>query len=233
MLLKHILILLFYFQVIIIKYKNILRTMWYDDLKIRNVEGKTINFTDWQKQTIYTLNEHKNIKKVWLVNKQRKTGATYFSKLLLFFRQPCTDTFVISNNLDWSKDINKQMPIEFLNPYTTKDGEWYKASNFLTPVTLYGLEKEIVKDQERLENLADIKEFYFGSRPSYTPSFECLYDNDFNINTYNVLCSYNFDFFIINVSQKDLEAARPFIEADKDKEDVLIVNIEDQLLPNN
>ena len=77
--------------------------MWYDDLKIINVEGKTINFTDWQKQTIDTLNEHKNIKKVWLVNKQRKTGATYFSKLLLFFRQPCTDTFVISNNLDWSK----------------------------------------------------------------------------------------------------------------------------------
>ena len=191
--------------------------MWYDDLKIRNIEGKTINFTDWQKQTIDTLNEHKNIKKVWLVNKQRKTGATYFSKLLLFFRPPRTDTFVISNNLDWSKCINKQMPIEFLNPHTTKDGEWYKASNFLTPVTLYGLEKEIIKN----------------SRPSYTPSFECLYERDFNIKTYDTLCSYNFDFFIINVSPKDLEAARPFIEADKDKEDVLIVNIEDQLLPNN
>ena len=191
--------------------------MWYDDLKIRNVEGKTINFTDWQKQTIDTLNEHKNIKKVWLVNKQRKTGATYFAKLLLFFRPPRTDTFVISNNLDWSKDINKQMPIEFLNPHTTKDGEWYKASNFLTPVTLYGLEKEIIKN----------------SRPSCTPSFECLYERDFNIKTYDTICSYNFDFFIINVSPKDLEAARPFIEADKDKEDVLIVNIEDQLLPNN
>ena len=191
--------------------------MWYDDLKIRNVEGKTINFTDWQKQTIDTLNEHKNIKKVWLVNKQRKTGATYFSKLLLFFRPPRTDTFVISNNLDWSKCINKQMPIEFLNPHTTKDGEWYKASNFLTPVTLYGLEKEIIKN----------------SRPSYTPSFECLYERDFNIKTYNVLCSYDFDFFIINVSPKDLEAAIPFIEEDKDKEDVLIVNIEDQLSLNN
>ena len=194
--------------------------MWYDDLKIRNVEGKTINFTDWQKQTIDTLNEHKNIKKVWLVNKQRKTGATYFSKLLLFFRPPRTDTFVISNNLDWSKDINKQMPIEFLNPHTTKDGEWYKASNFLTPVTLHGLEKEINKIQGH-------------SLPSCKPSFECLYERDFNIKTYNVLCSYDFDFFIINVSPKDLEAARPFIEADKDKEDVLIVNIEDQLLPNN
>ena len=190
--------------------------MWYDDLKIRNCDGKTINFTDWQKQTIDTLNEHKNIKKVWLVNKQRKTGATYFSKLLLFFRPPRTDTFVISNNLDWSKDINTQMSIEFLNPHTTKDGEWYKASNFLTPVTLYGLEKEIIKN----------------SRPSYTPSFECLYERDFNIKTYNVLCSYDFDFFIINVSPKDLEAAIPFIEEDKDKEDVLIVNIEDQLLPN-
>ena len=208
--------------------------MWYDDIKIRNVDGKTINFTDWQKQTIDTLNEHKNIKKVWLVNKQRKTGATYFSKLLLFFRPPCTDTFVISNNLDWSKCINKQMPIElFLKPHTTKEGEYYKVSNFLTPVTLYGLEKEIDKNKERLEDLADLKESLSGSRPSYIPSFECLYERDFNILTYNILCSYDFDFFIINVSPKDLEKAGPFIEADKDKEDVLIVNIEDQLLLNN
>ena len=213
--------------------------MWYDTIKIRNVEGKTINFTDWQKQTIDTLNEHKNIKKVWLVNKQRKTGATYFAKLLLFFRPPCTDTFVISNNLDWSKDINKQMPIEFLNPHTTKDGEWYKASNFLTPVTLHGLEKEINKIQghsdnyEMLSVLIELSSEQRHSLPSCKPSFECLYERDFNIKTYNVLCSYNFDFFIINVSPKDLEAARPFIEADKDKEDVLIVNIEDKLLPNN
>lgn len=212
--------------------------MWYD-LKIRNVFGQTINFTDWQKQTIDTLNEHKNIKKVWLVNKQRKTGATYFAKLLLFFRPPRTDTFVISNNLDWSKFINKQMSIEFLNPYTTKDGEYYKASNFLTPVTLYGLEKEINAHEKYQDNyemvsvLIELSSELRHSLPSCRQSFECLYDNDFNINTYNVLCSYNFDFFIINVSPKDLEAARPFIEADKDKEDVLIVNIEDQLIPNN
>ena len=213
--------------------------MWYDDLKIRNVEGKTINFTDWQKKTIDTLNEHKNIKKVWLVNKQRKTGATYFSKLLLYFRPPRTDTFVISNNLDWSKDINKQMPIEFMNPHTTKDGEWYRASNFLTPVTLHGLEKEINKIKEYSDNyemvsvLIELCSEQIHSLSSDKPSFECLYDRDFNIETYNVLCSYDFDFFIINVSPKDLEKAIPFIEADKDKEDVLIVNIEDQLLPNN
>lgn len=212
--------------------------MWYD-LKIRNVEGKTINFTDWQKQTIDTLNEHKNIKKVWLVNKQRKTGATYFSKLLLYFRPPCTDAFVISNNLDWSKYISRQMIIEFLNPLTTKDGEYYKASNFLTPVTLHGLEKEINKIKEYSDNyemvsvLIELSSESRHSLPSCRSSFECLYDRDFNINTYKKLCSYNFDFFIINVSPKDLEKAIPFIEADKDKEDVLIVNIEDQLLLNN
>ena len=212
--------------------------MWYN-LSIRNVEGKTINFTDWQKQTIDTLDEHKNIKKVWLVNKQRKTGATYFAKLLLFFRPPRTDTFVISNNLDWSKYISKQMPIEVLNPHTTKDGEYYKASNFLTPVTLYRLEKEIntlEKYQDNYEMVSVLIELSSETRhslPSCRPSFECLYDNDFNINTYNILCSYNFDFFIINVSPKYLEEARPFIEEDKGKEDVLIVNIEDQLSLNN
>ena len=62
-------------------------------------------------------------------------------------------------------------------------------------------------------------------------SVECLYDNVFNVKTYKELCSYDFDFFIINVSTKDLDKARPFIEEDKDREDTLIVNIENTLFP--
>lgn len=185
------------------------------NLKIKNDRNEIINFTDWQKETVDTLNEHKNIKKVWLVSHQRKTGATYFAKLLMFFRQPCTSTFVISYNLRWSKHIAKSdsFSIEFRTD-KTKDDEYYKASNFLTPVTLFGLEKEI--NMHKICN--------------DTTSFECLYD-DFDVKTYKKLCAYNFNFFIINVSPKDLEEARPFIEADKDKEDVLIVDIENTLFP--
>lgn len=208
---------------------------WYN-LKFKNGEGRTINFTDWtdwQKETIDTLNEHTNIKKVWLVNNQRKTGATYFAKLLMFFRPPCTNTFVISHNLFYSKHISKDYPIKFLiSPCKTKNGEYYKASNFLTPVTLFGLEKEI-KESKMVMNFL---ESFSSSTPSDTPSdktsFECLYEAVvFNVKTYKKLCSYDFDFFIVNVSPKDLEKARPFIEADKDKEDVLIVNIENTLFP--
>ena len=179
---------------------------WYN-LKFKNGEGRTINFTDWtdwQKETIDTLNEHKNIKKVWLVNKQRKTGATYFAKLLMFFRPPCTNTFVISHNLFWSKAINRSptFSINFLvSPCKTKNGEYYKASNFLTPVTLFGLEKEIEKSKETNEMLKILLEPFECSGPLNT-SFECLYDAGFNVKTYKKLCSYDFDFFIVNVRRK-------------------------------
>ena len=187
--------------------------MWYN-LKFRKL-GQPINFTDWQKETVDILNENKNIKKVWLVNNQRKTGSTYFAKLLMFFRPPCTDTFIISNNISRSKNLaynNRIYGIEFYNKYSS---EWYKASNFLTPVTLFSLKKEI--DEYKIYKK--------------TTSFECLYDNDFNVNTYDTLCSYDFDFFIINVSAKDLYKAMPFFEEDKDREDTLIVNIENTLFP--
>lgn len=206
------------------------------NLKIKNGLDDVINFTDWQKETVDTLNEHKNIKKVWLVSHQRKTGATYFAKLLMYFRPPCTNTFVISNNLYWSKLISKRSPcfdIKILMPYISKDCEWYKASNFLTPVTLFGLEKEVKKEElnKEIEPFINHEEYVSLPDSLYTQSFECLYDRCFDVKTYNKLCSYNFNFFIINVSKKDLEKARPFIEADKDKEDVLIVNIENTMFP--
>ena len=191
--------------------------MWYN-LKFRNNIGQPINFTDWQKETVDILNENKNIKKVWLVNNQRRTGSSYFAKLLMFFRPPCTDTFIISNNISRSKNFaynNHIYGIEFYieDLRFTKCSEWYKASNFLTPVTLFSLKEEI--DEYKIYNK--------------TTSFECLYDNDFNVNTYDTLCSYDFDFFIINVSAKDFYKAIPFIEEDKDREDTLIVNIENTL----
>ena len=195
------------------------------ELKFR-FDYRPINFTDWEKRTVDFLDEHKNIKKVWLVNNQRKTGATYFAKLLLYFRKPCSKTFCISYNLHWSKTIDKQMPIEFYLNVENKEGEYYKVSNFFTPVTLFGLEKEIESDKK-----LDLFYEQFNNKNENKREYECLYDCEFNIEKYKILCSYNFNFFIINVSPKDLEKARPFIEADKDKEDVLIVNIENTFLP--
>ena len=117
--------------------------MWYN-LKFRNNLGQPINFTDWQKETVDILNENINIKKVWLVNNQRKTGSSYFAKLLMFFRPLCTGTFIISNNISRSKNLaynNNRFGIEFYNKYSS---EWHKASNFLTPVTLFGLKKKLM-----------------------------------------------------------------------------------------
>ena len=109
----------------------------------------------------------------------------------------------------------------------------------MTPVTLFGLEKEVKKEElyyeelnKEIEPFINHEEYVSFPDSLYTQSFECLYDRGFDVKTYNKLCSYNFNFFIINVDQKDLEKAIPFIEADKDKEDVLIVNIENTMFPH-
>lgn len=199
--------------------------MWYN-LKFRSFIDNSIIFKDWEKETVDFLDEHKNIKKVWLVNNVRKTGATTFAKLLLYFRPPCAGSFFISNNLDWSKAECKHRLIEFsTNQTITKDGEWHRISNFLTPVTLFGLEKEIEEKKE----LNDCINFLKDITSSTKLELECIYDREFKVETYKTLCSYDFDFFIVNVSPKDLEKARPFIEADKDNEDVLIVEINETL----
>ena len=199
--------------------------MWYN-LKFRTSTNEPIIFKDWQKTAIDFL-MNVRIKKVWLVNNVRHTGATTFAKLLLYFRPPCDGSFFISNNLDWSKlECKHRPPIEFLTNQTiTKDGEWHKIENFIKPVTLFGLEKEI----ERLKDLNDSINFITDSDSSEKLHLECIYDNEFKVETYKTLCSYDFDFFIVNVSPKDLEKARPFIEADKDKEDVLIIEIDETL----
>lgn len=172
-----------------------------------DVNGNKLNLYDWEVEVLNDLEKRQNIKKIWLVQNTRKTGATYFSKLILYFRPANDGTFVISHNLHWSKGISRNMPITFkyLNAPNSLN-----ASNFLTPVTLFSLEEEINKNND------------FNALSPNKAHYECLYDGEFNVEKYMVLCSYDFDLLIINVSPKDLEKALPFIEQDKDKEDVYI-----------
>ena len=203
--------------------------MWYN-LKFKDFIDKPIIFKDWEKKTVDFLDEHKNIKKVWLVNNARKTGATTFAKLLLYFRPACDGSFFISNNLNWGKAVCKNKIIKFsTNQIITKEGEWHRISNFLTPVTLFGLEKEVEKIKETNNFLNSFTDS--DSKHLEKLHLECIYDNEFKTETYKTLDSYDFDLFIVNISPKDLGKARPFIEADKDKEDVLIVEINECLLP--
>ena len=202
--------------------------MWYN-LTFIDVFRNSIDFTEWQKKTVDFLDVHKNIKKVWLVNNIRKTGSTTFAKLLLYFRPICDGSFIITNNLSYSKHISRNMLISYIQDIQmNKEGEYHTISNFLQPVTLYGLENEVEKRKE-FNNLAAKYILIEDTNALSKCNFECIYDNDFKVEKYTTLCSYDFDFFIVNVSKKDLEKARPFIEADKDKEDVLIVEINESL----
>jgi len=173
-----------------------------------DVNGNELNLYDWEVDVLNDL-ENPKYKKIWLVQNTRKTGATYFSKLMLYFRPANDGTFVISHNLYWSKGISRNMPITFKY---LKSPNSLNASNFLTPVTLFSLEEEINKNNDFKASLG----------LSDKAHYECLYDGEFDVLKYKVLCSYDFDLLIINVSPKDLEKALPFIEQDKDKEDVYI-----------
>lgn len=175
------------------------------EFKLLDIQGRKLNLYNWEVEVLNDLEKRQNIKKIWFVHNTRKIGTTYFSKLLLFFRPPCDRTFVISHNLYHSKYISRQMPIKFPMINSTKDPDVFTSSNFLTPVTLFSLEQEINK-------IDDYNKAHF----------ECLYDGVFNVEKYNALCSYDFDLLIISISSKDLEKALPFIEQDKDKEDVYI-----------
>ena len=206
--------------------------MWYN-LTFIDVFRNEIYFTEWQKKTVDYLNDHKNIKKVWLVNNIRHTGATTFAKLLLYFRPICDGSFFISNNLLNSKSECRNKLISFLqDKQMNKEGEYHTIKNFLQPVTLFGLEKAVEKRKE-FNNLLEKYNPVEDTNSLSKCNFECIYDNDFKVENYKTLCSYDFDFFIVNVSKKDLEKARPFIEADKDKEDVLIVEIDETLYPES
>lgn len=206
--------------------------MWYN-LTFIDVFRNIIDITEWQKKTVDYLNEHKNIKKLWLVNNIRKTGATTFSKLLLYFRPICDGSFFISNNLLYSKHVCRNMLISFIQDIQmNKEGEYHTISNFLQPVTLFGLEKGVEKRKE-FHNILAKYNLVEDTNAISKCNFECIYDNEFKVETYITLCSYDFDFFIVNVSKRDLEKAKPFIEADKDKEDVLIVEIDESLYPES
>ena len=202
--------------------------MWYN-LTFIDVFRNEIDFTEWQKKTVDYLDVHKNIKKVWLVNNIRKTGSTTFAKLLLYFRPICDGSFFISNNLYYSKSVCRNKLISYIKDIQmNKEGEYHTISNFLQPVTLFGLEK-VVEKRKEFKNLLAKYTLAEDTNDLSKCNFECIYDNDFKVETYKTLCSYDFDFFIVNVSKRDLEKARPFIEADKDKEDVLIVEIDESL----
>jgi len=175
-------------------------------VKLLDVNGNDLNLYDWEVDVLNDL-ENPKYKKIWLVQNTRKTGATYFSKLILYFRPANDGTFVISHNLHWSKNISRNMPITFKY---LKSPNSLNASDFLTPVTLFSLEEEINKNND------------FKALSPNKAHYDCLYDGEFNVLKYTVLCSYNFDLLIINVSPKDLEKALPFIEQDKDREDVYI-----------
>ena len=206
--------------------------MWYN-LTFIDVFRNEIDFTDWQKKTVDYLNEHKNIKKVWLVNNTRHTGSTTFAKLLLYFRPKCDGSFFICNNLSYSKSVCRNKLISYIKDIQmNKEGEYHTISNFIQPVTLFGLEKAIEKRKEFKNLLAKYAPLEDTNDLSKC-NFECIYDNEFKVETYKTLCSYDFDFFIVNLSKRDLDKARPFIEADKDKEDVLIVEIDESLYPES
>ena len=168
-----------------------------------------IKLFDWEKDVIRKSLDGTKIKKVWIVS-NRKCGATALCKLLHWYRPETKDTYVCSNNLEWSKAI-KKMPIHLTSGYI-KDCDEPFGIKWMKPMTIMKIDEDV---QIKRNN----KEEYDGS---------CMYDGIFNPETYTVLNTYNWEFFTISVNIKDLDKIKPYIEADKGRDDVIVI-VDDNL----
>lgn len=188
-----------------------------------------ITLTDWEKDIIKSVFDNDKINKVWIVH-NRKVGATTLCKLLHWL-YVTGDTYICSFNLFWSNYIKKQMYID-LNNTSLKynDGHRLGIHGFI-PITTKSLEHDI-NNKLDIEN-ALIALGYDKKEPTTidkkTSDLGCMYDGTFNEKTYNILNSYEWKLFTISVNIRDYDKIKPYIDADRNKENVII--LEDDNLP--
>lgn len=186
--------------------------------KVSGSRWENITLNDWQKSIAERALDGTKINKIWIVH-NRHVGATYFCKLLHWLRPDMHSTYICSHNLYWSKYISKQMCIrvtDFCKTNVVLGVNWCK------PMTI----KKICKDVEEYHQMVEgIHHLKYGISKPYIPhnsELGCLYDGEFNPKTYSVLNSFNFGLLTISIHTDDLELAEPYIEADKNKDNVII-----------
>jgi len=189
-----------------------------------------ITLTDWEKDIIKSVFDNDKINKVWIVH-NRKVGATTLCKLLHWF-YVSSDTYICSHNLFWSNYIKKQMFFNLSNTFLKHDDKDRLGINGFIPMTANGIVHDLNKKLDNYNGLL-VNLLYDKHEPitiDKEPSdLGCMYDGTFNEKTYNILNSYEWKLFTISVNIRDYDKIKPYIDADRNKENVII--LEDDNLP--
>lgn len=149
--------------------------------------NQPIALTKWQKNllTEMELNNPKNI----IIITDRKSGSTSFCKWLHYFK-PKGKTFILSDNVDYSKHI-KQLPIQ-LNPNVI--GKVNSNYDWMEVIS----KRKFLKEGLNLELNPNLKEIGINSYFE----FEFMVDNCYDVKLLNKILTYNScNYFTLSISK--------------------------------
>lgn len=196
---------------------------WINEVVYTNTK---ITLYDWQKDIMLKALDGTKIKKIWLVT-NRKVGATTLCKLIHWLRTETRTTYVCSHNLQWSNYI-KRIPIFVKTMVDREDEKMSMRSWWMIPMTYKNIANEVKENRKKFEEtkgdimpeiMNRVEEIYDGS---------CMYDGEFNEDTYLSLKPYNWGLITLSFHTRDYEKVKPYIEADKGRDDVIIL-VDDNL----
>ena len=167
--------------------------------------NQPIILTNWEKNILNWLKTHNKINKLIIIT-DRKSGSTSFCKWLHYFK-PKGKTFILSDNLYWSKHI-KQLPIR-LNPNVI--GKVNSNYDWMEVIS----KRKFLKEGLNLELNPYLKELGINS----IFEFEFMVDNCCDLNILNKILTYNSCSFLtlsiskpINSDFWDKEKNKDFFE---------------------
>jgi hypothetical protein len=196
---------------------------WINEYVYTNTK---ITLSDWQKDIMLKALDGTKIKKIWLVT-NRKVGATTLCKLIHWLRTETRTTYVCSHNLQWSNCI-KRIPIFVKTMVDREDEKMSMRSWWMIPMTYKNIINDVKKNRKKFEETKSnimpeimnrVEEIYDGS---------CMYDGEFNKDTYLSLKPYDWGLITLSFHTRDYEKVKPYIEADKVRDDVIIL-VDDKL----
>ena len=196
---------------------------WINEVVYTNTK---ITLSDWQKDIMLKALDGTKIKKIWLVT-NRKVGATTLCKLIHWLRTETRTTYVCSHNLQWSNYI-KRIPIFVKTMVDREDEKMSMRSWWMIPMTYKNIANEVKENRKKFEEtkgdimpeiMNRVEEIYDGS---------CMYDGEFNEDTYLSLKPYDWGLITLSFHTRDYEKVKPYIEADKGRDDVIIL-VDDKL----
>ena len=188
--------------------------------------NRNIELYDWEKNIIKkTLGDNK-IKKIWILTK-RKSGATSFCHWLHWLRTEEEETYLISHNNRRAEYIKRSSVIRLKNIFYKNNYIQQFGISWLNIISPRSIKLGLLDERENLKQV--LHEQLLGlsddnAKNVEKQTYHFWYDsNKFDKEVYTKLNTYNYTFFTINLPYEEYENAKEFIEADRNREDTIIL----------